>query len=91
MTQQELADRIGFHASYFSGIENGLKAPTVETLAQIAGAFGITLSELFLGIDQPRPADFARLATALAGQSAERQQILLRILEHSLQLLDPAG
>jgi transcriptional regulator with XRE-family HTH domain len=87
LTQQELADRVGCRASYISHIENGLKGATVETLAAIAGALGATLGELFLGVDQPVPEDFDRLATALAGQSPERQRILLRILEDALRLI----
>jgi transcriptional regulator with XRE-family HTH domain len=86
MTQQQLAERVGFRSSYFSHIENGAKGTTLETLAAIAAALGMTLSELVLGIDQPIPQDFDRLSIALAGQSVERQRILLGILEGALRL-----
>jgi len=86
LTQAALAERVGFRASYFSHIENGVKGATVETLAAIAAALGVTLSELFLDVDQPMPRDFDRLSTALSGQSPERQRLLLRILEDALRL-----
>lgn len=86
LTQGALAERVGFKASYFSHIENGVKGATVETLAAVAAALGVTLSELFLDVDQAMPRDFARLSTALAGQSPERQRLLLRILEDALRL-----
>ena len=86
LTQQELADRVGCRASYCSLIENGAKGATLDTLAAIASAFDITLSELFLDVDQPIPKDFDRLAMALAGQSLERQRILLGILADALRL-----
>jgi transcriptional regulator with XRE-family HTH domain len=86
LTQGALAEQVGFRASYFSHIENGVKGATIETLAAVAAALGVTLSELFLGVDQPIPPGFDRLASALAGQSAERQRILLRILEDALRL-----
>lgn len=86
MTQGELAERVGFRASYFSQIENGGKGATLDTLAAVAAALGMTLSELVLGVDQPVPRDFERLASALAGQSPARQRLLLGILESALQL-----
>ncbi len=86
LTQAALAAQVGFRASYFSHIENGVKGATVETLAAVAAALGITLSELFVGVDQPMPDDVDRLSTALAGQSPARQRILLRILADALRL-----
>lgn len=86
LTQQQLAERVGFGASYFSQIESGAKGATLDTLAAVAATLGVTLSELFLEVDQPFPKDYDRLSTALAGQSPERQRILLRILEEALRL-----
>jgi len=86
LTQEALAERLGFGASYVSQIESGAKGATLDTLAAIAAALGMTLSELFLDVDQPLPDEFDRLATALAGQSRERQRTLLRILEEALRL-----
>jgi transcriptional regulator with XRE-family HTH domain len=86
LTQEALAERVGFRASYFSQIENGTKGATIDTLAAIAAALGMTLSELFLDVDRPLPSEIDRLSTALAGQSPERQRTLLRILEEALRL-----
>lgn len=86
LTQEALAERVGFRASYFSQIESGTKGATIDTLAAVAAALGVTLSELFLDVDQPLPDELDRLSTALAGQSPERQRTLLRILEEALRL-----
>ncbi len=86
LTQEALAERVGFRAAYVSQIENGAKGATLETLAGIAAALGMTLSELFLDVDQPLPEELDRLSAALAGQSPQRQRTLLRILEEALRL-----
>ena len=88
LTQAALAARVGCQASYFSHIENGVKAATVEILAAVACALGITLSELFVGVDRPLPDDFDHLAAALAGQSPARQRLLLELLERAIRLAE---
>jgi transcriptional regulator with XRE-family HTH domain len=50
-TQEELAKKAGIGAPYLSMIERGKRTPHVETLAQIAVALGITLSQLFIDAD----------------------------------------
>jgi transcriptional regulator with XRE-family HTH domain len=51
-TQEELADRAHISVSFLSMIERGERIPHVETLAAIASALGVTLSELFAGTDR---------------------------------------
>jgi transcriptional regulator with XRE-family HTH domain len=51
-TQEELADRAGISVSFLSMIERGERIPHVETLAAIATALDVSLSELFSGTDR---------------------------------------
>ena len=86
LTQEALAVRASITWHYVSAIERGTKAPTVETLAAIAAALDMSLSELFLGIDRPVPTDVRRIATALAGRSVDAQRAILRIVDEALRL-----
>lgn len=51
-TQEDLAERARISVSFLSMIERGERVPHVETLAAIAQALGVTLSELFAGADE---------------------------------------
>lgn len=46
LTQEQLAERSGFSQQYISGLENGLRNPTVVTLFEIASALGTQPTEL---------------------------------------------
>lgn len=47
-TQEELAEKAGFHRSYFWDVEQGRNV-SIKTLYKIAKALGITLSDFFKG------------------------------------------
>jgi transcriptional regulator with XRE-family HTH domain len=47
LTQEELALSTGVHRNYIGGIERGERKPSVETVATLADALGVTLGELF--------------------------------------------
>lgn len=51
LSQSDFAYRIGINRSYLSGVENGKRNLTVDILARMADILGITLSELFEGVD----------------------------------------
>ena len=87
LTQEQLAERAGITFHYVSAIERGTKAPTVETVAALAEALGVTLSEIFLDVDRPAPKELKRISTALAGRPPEAQRTILRIVEEALRLL----
>ena len=46
LSQEKLALEAGVNPTFLGHLERGLKSPTVDTLAKITDALGITLSEL---------------------------------------------
>lgn len=45
-SQEDLADFSGLHRTYISGIERGLRNPTLCILERLAQCFNLTISEL---------------------------------------------
>jgi transcriptional regulator with XRE-family HTH domain len=46
LTQEQLQERSGFSQQYISGLENGLRNPTVVTLFELAQALGASPVDL---------------------------------------------
>lgn len=46
ISQEELADRAGLHRTYISGVERGVRNPTVVVLEKIAKALKVKASTL---------------------------------------------
>lgn len=47
LSQEEFADRCGLDRTYISGIERGVRNPTLTVISIIAGGLGVSLSQLF--------------------------------------------
>jgi transcriptional regulator with XRE-family HTH domain len=45
-SQEELADRAGIHRTYISGVERGVRNPTVTVLEKIAKALKVKTASL---------------------------------------------
>lgn len=45
-SQEEFADRAGLHRTYVSGIERGVRNPTVTILDQLAATLKVSVAEL---------------------------------------------
>jgi transcriptional regulator with XRE-family HTH domain len=45
LSQEDFAERADQHRTYVGAIERGERNPTLHTIAQIAGAFGLTPSQ----------------------------------------------
>lgn len=86
MTQEALAERAGISWHFVSALERGAKNATLETLAALAAALDVSLSELFLEVDRPLPRETARLTAALAGRPPEVQRAVLRVVDAALAL-----
>ncbi|MDP2101173.1 MAG: helix-turn-helix transcriptional regulator [Methylotenera sp.] len=46
-SQDKLSEVSGLHRTYISGIERGVRNPTVDIVQQIARAFDVHITELF--------------------------------------------
>jgi transcriptional regulator with XRE-family HTH domain len=47
LSQDDFADKAGIHRTYMSGIERGLRAPTIIVVQQIALALDVEIGDLF--------------------------------------------
>jgi transcriptional regulator with XRE-family HTH domain len=54
ITQEVLGDDCGLDQSYISGIERGKRNVSLNSIRLLALALGVTLSELFEGMDEDR-------------------------------------
>ncbi len=45
-SQEELADQAGLHRTYVSGVERGVRNPTITIVATLAKALGVQPAEL---------------------------------------------
>ncbi|MDE2765227.1 MAG: helix-turn-helix transcriptional regulator [Chloroflexota bacterium] len=46
-TQEEVAHRAGLHVTYLSGIERGIRNPSLKNIRALAQALGVGAAELF--------------------------------------------
>ena len=45
-SQEELAERAGLHRTYVSGVERGVRNPTLTVIDRLARALGVTVATL---------------------------------------------
>lgn len=50
LSQEDLALDSGINKNYLSDLERGMRNPTVNILEKLAVTLGVSLSELFMGI-----------------------------------------
>ena len=51
LTQEKLAEKADLDPSYISGIERGIRNPSILSVVRIAKAMGTTVSDLSRGIE----------------------------------------
>ncbi len=66
-SQEELADHAGIHRTYVSGVERGIRNPTVTVLLKLAQGLEAPLTELVKPLDDHRPNPPARRPRGKAG------------------------
>ncbi len=77
-TQEDLAHRARISVSFLSMVERGERLPRLETLATLADALGVSISELFTGVTDVRngSAQILRpLITFLSGQPLSSEDL----------------
>ena len=47
VSQEEIAHRAGIHVTYLSGIERGVRNPSLKNIRAIAQALGVGVADLF--------------------------------------------
>ena len=47
LSQEEVAHRAGLHVTYLSGIERGVRNPTLKNIRRLAVALGVGVGEMF--------------------------------------------
>ena len=52
LSQEEVAHRAGIHVTYLSGIERGVRNPSLRNIRRVAIALGFPVGELF-SFDEP--------------------------------------
>ncbi len=51
ISQEELGLRTGIHRNYVGGIERGERNPSIVTVAKLADALDVSMSELFAEVE----------------------------------------
>ncbi|MDX2276956.1 MAG: helix-turn-helix transcriptional regulator [Hyphomonadaceae bacterium] len=49
LSQEDLAEEAGVHRTYVSGVERGVRNPTVTIVAKLAKALGVSAADLLVG------------------------------------------
>src|SRR5215217_7282825 len=63
LTLEQLAERADLNPGYIGSMENGLRDPSLSTIAKLAHGFGIPMGALFdpVPVFSPNAFDFAKL------------------------------
>lgn len=47
LSQTDVGERCGLDRAYMSGLEHGMRNPTLDTIVRLASAFDVAVAELF--------------------------------------------
>lgn len=83
MSQEELSFKAGISPAHLGQIERALKNPTIDTIAKIAAALDIPISDLFTMEEVsavPQNTTVSKINAQLLSMSEEEQKDILRII-----------
>ncbi|MDH5674857.1 MAG: helix-turn-helix domain-containing protein [Myxococcales bacterium] len=90
LSQADVAEGAGVNASYVGLLERGERVPSLEVLASLCDALGLTMGELFAPAS-PRDGATTRegsaIAAILAGWPAEHRPAALKVIREMNALL----
>ncbi|MBA3759304.1 MAG: helix-turn-helix transcriptional regulator [Gemmatimonadales bacterium] len=55
LSLRSLAEKTGFSASFLSQVENGQASPSIASMERIAAALGVTMGQVFDGVERANP------------------------------------
>jgi transcriptional regulator with XRE-family HTH domain len=85
LTQPQLAEKAAVNETYIGKVERGERNFTLRSAMKIAGALGISISELFADIENDEmPASLSTIVSRLQNRSEEDRQKVLKFLDHFL-------
>ncbi len=81
VTQERLSEMVGINPKYLSSIERGKENPTLNTVLKLAETLGVSLDELFTGIEIENPKNRRPMIDALLDKAdAEQLKLVYRIV-----------
>ena len=86
MTQEQLAEISGYHATHIANIERGRNLPSLEAVFRLAQALGVSASELIAAAEEPpgpqsTEALRAQIQELLQRCDEEQLSVLLRLIQ----------
>jgi len=82
-TQKKLSEITGINEKYISRLENGQENPTLDTLLKISPALGISLEDLFKGVQvnyEDTDTLLPQMIVTLMSMSAEEHKFIFNFL-----------
>ena len=80
MTQEALAERCGLSCDAVRRVEGGRCTPSLETLSKLAGGLEMSLSTLFIGLEQGRGDETEQICDYLRSRTRNEQRLAWRVL-----------
>ena len=72
LSQEQLGNNAGMSVPFVSGLERGIRQPSLQSLTRLAAGLGVSVEDLVRGLDRGAPAnedEISRVAQAMRGMS----------------------
>ena len=72
LSQEQLGHNSGMSVPFVSGLERGIRQPSLQSLTRLAAGLGVSVEDLVRGLDKGSPANedqVSRVAQAMRGMS----------------------
>lgn len=80
-SQLDLSERINISQTYISMLEKGIKAPSLNTIANLAEALGVSVKELFLFSPDENDKLQSEIIAHLSGKSKNTLKKILGVVK----------
>jgi len=72
LSQEQLGNNTGMSVPFVSGLERGIRQPSLQSLTRLAAGLGVSVADLVRGLDRGSPAnedEITRVAQTMRGMS----------------------